>query len=654
MSSISTTAAPRSDFRSLLGSIDFRAIAVWLLGFGLVLYLAFNGGGFGPIVRDQLGVIVWWGVLLGLAVGILPLTRLRRGSWVSLGLLTAYVCWAALSLIWTDVSHNTIEDVGKFVTYLGVFALALAIRDEKGGRRMIAALASAITIVAVVALASRLHPAWVPAARESVEIAGKQASRLSYPLGYWNGDASLIAIALPLLLHLASSARYLVVRALAAAVLPLLGLTIYLTFSRGGTLAAVFGVIVFLALAHDRLPKAVTVLSAAIGTAILGFATHERTALAEGLGSGAAHHQGNEVLVMALIVAAGVGLIQVGMMLALRRGRPAWTKPSRRLSLATVGTVVAIIFIAVVALAASGKFSHAFHEFKAGKGPGHGASRLGSVSGNGRWPVWSAAVHENASAPLIGGGSGSFESWWAQHKTEPEFVQDAHSLYLEALAELGIIGFALIVGFLLSVLVLGARMYRKASIRRKTQVAAALAGCAAFCLGAAYDWLWQLAVVPIAFLLLASVLVSAGDRRRSRPFPLPARLGGIAFAVAAMVAISIPLSAAVALEQSQSEYRAGNLEAALEEAASARRVAPYTAQPWTQEALILEAQGHNTAALHAAQEATRAEPKEWRAWVVRSRLEAAAGHPEASLDAYREARSLNPLSHLFQQKSKGE
>jgi O-antigen ligase len=649
MDSSATIAAPRSAFQDRFGWFDPQAAAVWLLGFGLVVFLGLNGGGYDPIVRDQIGIAVWWGVLLGLAVGALPLNRLRYGSWLALGLLAAYVAWVALSCIWTDATHNTVEDVGKVVTYLGVFSLALSIRGEKGARRMVSALGAGIAVIAVVALLSRLHPAWFPAAGEAVNLFKSNRFRLAYPLGYWNANASLVAIGLPLLLYTACSARHTLTRALAAATLPALGLTVYFTFSRGGTLAAIFGILVFLALAHDRLPKAATVLASGAGAAILIAASHQRIALDEGFTNAAAHHQGNQVLVMTLVVCVGVGLIQAGLMTALKYGRrPTWTSPPRRTSLIALAGTVAIIVIAAIALGAPGKASHAWTEFKTAKTTTHGAARLESFSSNGRWPLWESALEENASAPLIGRGAGSFEGWWAQNRNgQLGFVEDAHSIYLEALGELGLIGFALLVAFLAWVFIAGGRLYRRASSRRRTQLAAALAGCAAFCLGSAYDWLWQIAVLPIAFLLLASVLVGAGERRRSKPLPIFARVGGVGVSIAAMVAIALPLSSALALQKSQSEFRVGNLNGALSQASDARRATPFAAQPWIQEALVLEAQGQSAAALRSAREATRVEPGEWKAWVVRSRLEAMTGHAAAALSAYRQARSLNPDSQLF-------
>jgi tetratricopeptide (TPR) repeat protein len=179
-------------------------------------------------------------------------------------------------------------------------------------------------------------------------------------------------------------------------------------------------------------------------------------------------------------------------------------------------------------------------------------------------------------------------------------------------------------------------------------LAAALAGCAAFCVGASYDWLWELAVIPIAFLLLASVLVSAGDRPRRSPLPLRVRLAGVGLSIAAMVAIAMPLSATASIQDSQRQAKSADLTAALTSARDARRVEPFAAEPRIQEALVLEAQGQLDEAAAAIVEANRQEPDEWRAWLVRSRLEAERGQATAAVAAYRRARSLNPRSRLFQ------
>ena len=71
------------------------------------------------------------------------------------------------------------------------------------------------------------------------------------------------------------------------------------------------------------------------------------------------------------------------------------------------------------------------------------AARLGSLSGT-RVLVWSSALAAFRSQPLHGTGAGTFEFWWSRDARASEFVVDAHSLYLEPLAELGLPGLAFV------------------------------------------------------------------------------------------------------------------------------------------------------------------------------------------------------------------
>ena len=75
--------------------------------------------------------------------------------------------------------------------------------------------------------------------------------RLSYPLTYWNGLGITAAIGLVLLVHLTTSLREpRVIRVLAAALCPALVATAYFTFSRGGILAGLIGVVLVLLVAR--------------------------------------------------------------------------------------------------------------------------------------------------------------------------------------------------------------------------------------------------------------------------------------------------------------------------------------------------------------------------------------------------------------------
>lgn len=628
--------------------VDWNAVAAWALGFGFVVYLSFKGGGFDPLVHGQAGIAVWWVVLLGVAVGALPRSRFRPLAWCALGLLAAFAAWTALSLAWTESPDRTWAEAARVLAYLGVFVLALMLRGEGWTRRVTAALAAAIAFVALVALLSRLHPAWFPSADETGTFLTASRERLTYPLNYWNALGALIAIGAPLVLQQAACARSVAARALAAAALPAMALAAFLTLSRGGIAAAFVALAVYLLLAADRLPKLLTALVAGAGGAILIAATAQRDALQDGLTGAVARSQGDEMLVLTLVVCVVVGLIGAGLALLERKDvRPGWTRLSvPRARAATLAGLLAVLVMAV-ALDAPGRASDAWGEFKGDGGPGTGTERLGSVAGENRYEFWSAAVDQAESEPLTGTGAGTFEYWWTRNGATTDTVRDAHSLYMQTLGELGIVGFALLCAFFATILV-GAGLALREGSDERSHVAAALAGVVAFCFTAAFDWIWQNPVLPVVLLLLASILVARGQRSvRGAGRGAGMRLGFAAAAIVAIVAIAIPLASTTLLRQSEADARGGDLEAALAAARGAQNVQPGTAAPRLQEALVLEAQGRLAPAAATARAAAEREPTNWRNWLVLSRLEARLGRVDAALRDYREAESLNPHFLLF-------
>jgi len=428
-------------------------------------------------------------------------------------------------------------------------------------------------------------------------------------------------------------------------------LAAYFTLSRGGIAAAFIALAVFLAFAPDRLPKLLAALLAGAGGTVLVVAASHRDALQHGFLNDVARQQGNELLVLALVVCLVVGLAQAGLSTALLGDRrPRWTVVSRHRSMVAAAVAALAVLVAAVAFDAPGRAADGWAEFKRGEGPGKGTERFSSVAGESRYQFWSAAVDENASKPLTGTGSGTFEYWWARNGDVADTVRDTHSLYLQTLGELGIVGLLVLAAFLVAVLVGGARNVLRAS-RQRPELAAALAGCTAFCITAITDWMWQIPVLAIAFLLLCAVLVSVDEPRggeQGAALKLPLRVAAALVALVAIAAISVPFASTALVRQSEGDARAGNLPAALRAARSAQNVQPDAASPRLQEALVLESQGDLRAAATAARAATERESTNWRNWLVLSRLEAELGEAPAAVSDFRRARSLNPFSELFQ------
>lgn len=637
--------------QELAGRIDWGGIWTWLFCFGLIVYLGLKGGGYDPLVHDQVGIALWWAVLAGVVVGALPNRRLGTLALTALGLLAAFVAWTALSLTWTESVEKTFADLARVAGYLGVFALALFARDREGAGRVVAAVGAGIVLVAAIALLSRLHAAWFPAADQTAQFLTGNRERLSYPLHYWNGLAALIAIGVPLVLQVATRSRTTLWRAAAAAALPALALTAFFTLSRGGIAAGLLAVAVFVALTPDRLSIVPTLLLSGLGSLVLILAAAGRDALQDGLLNPTAESQGDSLLVIVVLVCVVVGVLQAAILLGLRdRERPAWTRVSRRNALVALGAGLLVAVVVAGAAGAPGRASDAWAEFKEKSSPGKGTERLGSVAGQNRYQLWSAAVKENAGEPLTGTGSGTFEYWWARNADVEEIVRDTHSLYLQTLGELGVVGLALLAAFLALVLGGGCFVLLGTEPGDRSALAAALGGCVAFCVTATFDWMWQLPVLPVALLMLAAAVLSAA--RATAPatrsgLPVPLRIATAVVAVAAVVAIAIPLASTSLVRSSEAEAREGDLSAALEDARTAQNVQPAAASPRLQQALVLEARGEFAAAAEAARAATEREPTNWRTWLVRSRIEAESGEAAAAVRDYRKARSLNPLSPIF-------
>jgi hypothetical protein len=628
----------------------------WILPFALILYLALKGGGYDEVVRGEVGIAVSWLVLLGAIVGVLPAARIRGIGWVGIGLLIAFCVWTAFGVIWSDSAGRSVAEIGRIAMYIGVFALALAITGRDGLRRTVNAVATAIAVVAALALLSRLHPAWFPSDTASAFIEDVR-SRLKYPLNYWNGVAAFVAMGIPLVLVVAARARRLPLQALAAGALPAMALTGYYTFSRGGLLEVAVALVVLLVLYPRRLALLPTLIPAAGGAAVLIVAARQRGALDDGLRNAAAHNQGNEMLAVVLVVCAGVALLQVAIALAAHYelGPRLWVRWKIAVPALVAGVIAAVVI--GLAVGAPGKLSDDWQTFKnPDVSIGTGSGRFTSASGNGRYQYWKSSVDAADSNQLTGIGPGTWSFWWSEHSTIPGYVVNAHSLYFETYAELGIVGLALIALLILWVIGVGAvRAFM--SIRNRSLFAAGTASAAAFAVAAGVDWVWQIPVIPIVFLLLAGAMLASGDGSDAPASTTETGLvGRLAprivlglLAVVSLAAIAIPLAGAEEISQSQAEVRAGNLSSALDDARTARDIQPYSGTASLQEALVLELRGDLDGAAAAAQTATSQESQNWQNWVVLSRLETERGNVSEAVSAYHTAKALNPRSTLFEQ-----
>ncbi len=636
--------------------VDAPALGAWTLAFALVAWLALRDGGYDTVVRSEAGIAVWWAVLLLALAGLLP--RLGAAGWVAIGLLGGFAAWSGIAIGWSESAERSVLELGRLAAYLGVLVLAIALQGRAAARHTIAGLASAIGLVTVLAVLSRLHPQAFPRNDHFQFLGPASARRLSYPLNYWNALAAFAAIGVPLLLALALRARTTAGRALAAATLPWSALCVYLTVSRGGVLAVAAGLAAFLLLAPRRLEALAALLPAAAGGAALVAIASRQGALTSGVPSHAAIHQGTALLALAAVVSAGAALGTAALARALRdRPLPAALTPGRRATAVRAGAVALAVLAVAVAAGAPAQLQRRLHDFEQPTGvvaPSSDSTvfaRLQAVNGNGRYQFWQSAWHAFEAHPWEGIGPGTFQFWWERHPTSGGFIRNAHSLYFETLAETGVVGLALLGGLLLWLVVAAVRRTLRAGPGLRIWIAAAGGGLAAFLASAALEWVWQLAAIAAAALVLGAVIVAGRDdapvaRAPMRPLP---RAGLALLALAALAAVLIPLAGELELRQSRAAAASGRLDAAYRDALAAQRLQPYAATPRLQQALVLEAAGRLGPGAAEARAATAREPANAQTWLALARIDAERGAPAAGVAALRRARALDPGSAVFPQ-----
>jgi len=262
--------------------------------------------------------------------------------------------------------------------------------------------------------------------------------------------------------------------------------------------------------------------------------------------------------------------------------------------------------------------------------------RIFKLSSTYRVEQWRAAWQDFEAHPWSGSGAGSFEAYWLQHRTVRQKVRDAHSLYVEVLAELGW------PGLLLLCFALGTPLAAALRARASPLAAPAFGAYVAYLLHAGVDWDWELPVVTLAALLCGVALLVLA-RRDPDPRRVELRSGARVSVGAALVAIAalsvLGLLGNRAFSGATSAVASGDFRAGEEHARTAIRL-----MPWSGEALqqLGDAQlglGDRAAARLSLLEAVRKSPHDWSIWFDLG----TASRGNARRLAYARSAVLNPL-----------
>jgi O-antigen ligase len=590
--------------------------------------LATSTGGYLTLSQD-------WASLLALSGAAIVLLVRDRLEWTRLklafvGFIAAFAGWVALSATWSQSVTSTGNEVQRDLAYVALATAAAIVVTRRTATTLAAGAVTGATAACAYALGTRLFP----------DVFGGFDStsygyRLATPITYWNGLGIFAAVALLAAFAFAARAVHGVSRALAAAAMPLLFSTMYLTFSRGAWAALVIGALASLLVGPRRwqLLTMMLVLGPCLAVALL--AISQRPALTTiGASLAAATRQGHSLVGPLLAICVLCGVVAASVAVVEAR--------------VNVPRGVAIAFRIIVALAIVAAFTGVWSRVGspshlAARGwrsferppPVTGAdlsSRLFQLSNSYRLNLWRTSLHSFEGRPALGTGAGTFWEVWVRKRDVGLASSEGHSLYMETLGELGAPGLALLVAGLAVPLAAAWR-------GRRLPFAGPFVGAyAAWLVHAGVDWDWELVGVTLLPLLLGSALIAQAPSASWVPRGGRA-VGVVACALGAAVAF-IGLMGNVRMTDAVAEIRQGHYVQATHEAKAAAGWAPWSARPSELEGISYSLAGRRS---QAERSFAAAVAKDQQSWILWSELSAVSTGTSRSRANNRVA-LLNPLA----------
>jgi hypothetical protein len=620
-------------------------IAVMLLPGALTLFLAFRSGGFylgaASLVAAEMALILG----LRFALAKRPLQGVSKPLIVAVAAMGLLAAWTLLSANWSDSVSRAFPGFSRVLLYGLVLAFFGTVPfSPRRIRWMLYGVAVAIVVICGAALVARLLPGVI------FDPSLVNESRLAYPLSYWNALGIISCVGTVLCAHLACSTReHPVARILGAAAVPMLVLALFFTLSRGGIWAAPAALVGYAILGRPRglLSGLIAIVPA---TAIVLMVATPSSQVTEQYPFGMVDAGEHVALVLAACMVGAAALRAC--LLPLDGWMHSARLPMRAREPVLVGGVLVGLML-VIGGAAAADVPHVvntkYHEFtdRGNTGPdARDEGRLLSARPEGRFELWDVALDSYREDRFHGTGAGTFAVAWNKNRESGSHVENAHSLYLETLGELGLVGFILLVTAI--GLILGAFAYRARGPDR-AMFAALLAAGLVWAVHAGVDWDWQMPAVTLwLFAFGGAALARSLQWRRRRKANLLRRsalqaAGVIGCLLLAIVPGKLALSQA-RLSSAIKELNQGHCRQAQADAESSLSAVSQRPTPYVVLATCNMKKDRHGAAAVALQRALHRDPENWQ---IQYNL--AVARAGAGLDPRRAARAaarLNPNEQI--------
>jgi tetratricopeptide (TPR) repeat protein len=563
---------------------------------------------------------------------------------VLLALLAAFVGWSFLSLLWSESPGSTLEAANKLLLYLAMaWTLALLPWTARSTLVLLGAWALGLAAVCTSSLVGAVR----------AEELGNYLFEFRFqdPVGYPNGNAALAlvgAFAALALTHARELPTWL--KALFLAVAAFLVQFSLLAQSRGSLIGLAAGLIVLVALSPERLRLLARLAMVA------GVVAFSVIPIFEVYDAGEAGRRIAPVLDEAALrialstVLAAVGGLALGLLEQVLQHRQRAAAAVRQASIAAL--VILGLVALVAALATSGRIIDTLDEELRSATSGGSrvqveSTHLSSRDLYQRPDYWRVAIDLFEESPLLGAGAGNFEREYTVRRREEKHARYVHNLFLRALAEGGVVGGLLVVGFFLFAIGAAVAVRRRLAPGSAVVVAASLAVTVYFAVHANSDWLDEIPAVAapalgLPFVALAVAFPGAGTSATARVW---SRVAAPLVVVAALVSL-VPAYLAVRYVERAFDRFQGDPSAAFEDLDRARDLNPTSVTPLLSEGTLALRIGHSQRARRAFERSLEREPN-WYAHFELALLDASVGRFAAAERRLRRAAALNARDPLI-------
>jgi O-antigen ligase len=496
-------------------------------------------------------------------------------------------------------------------------------------------------VLCAAALAARLLPDVF-----ALGVDQRAGGRLRYPVGYASTLGLVAAYGTILSVAFAAGrGRSRAVKVLAAGCTPVFATTLLLTYSRGPVAAVGVGLLVLLVFGRSSATPG-ALLATVVPSAAVTFVAYRAARLATGdFTSPDAVSQGHRVALALAVCAVLAAVLRAATLdLDRRRGeRTAEARPGRRRpgGASLAGGAVALAALAIGIGIGLPAFESAYGRFSApGFNDPNVRGRLTDAQGGDRLQAWRVALADFRSAPVLGRGAGTFVLSWDRSRPYRGAFNETHSVYLQMLGELGLVGLGLL---LLALATIFVGLARRARRRDGVTFAAGLAAAAAWAVAVGVDWHWQMPVATLWLFAVGGAALAGPATPTRRSWTAARWLGIVALAGAAV----LPARVAVAeghLARALSAFRARDFQTAASAAGAAHSALGVLPAPLMLLGYSAAVGGQPALAVRYEQQAVSRDPDDWTFHYALALVRAAEGadpRPEA-----RAALRLNPRESL--------